>query len=161
MKIIENVLTLRLCSVTPMNKMDESREIKKEETSEKILNAVMSVALSERVDMRVSKWDILSNVVSIILRLTSVLLNMNLAYEYYEKEDVLFFRVTLCFIFAPALISMMLSIVMWVRSLKNASPLITIELNRHHEDSKKRNDKNRRGFCSLLFSVVIFPYTLR
>jgi hypothetical protein len=80
------------------------------ETSAKILNSVMNAALSEQVEPRISRWDIASNVISIFIRLFSVLFNVNLAYEYYAKDDIFFFRMTLCFIFIPAVISVILSI---------------------------------------------------
>lgn len=92
--------------------MVESTEMKicNEETSAKILNAVMNAALSEQIELRVSRWDVASNVVSILFRLFAVLFNLNLAYEYYTKGEIFFFRMTLCFIFIPALISVVLSI---------------------------------------------------
>jgi hypothetical protein len=80
------------------------------ETSAKILNSVMNAALSEQVEPRISRWDVASNVVSILFRLFSVLFNINLAYEYYTKGDIFFFRMTLCFIFIPAVITVILSI---------------------------------------------------
>lgn len=92
--------------------MVESTEMKifKGEASAKILNSVKEAAFSEQIEMRVSRWDIASNVVSIFFRLISVIFNLNLAYEYYTKGDLFFFRMTLCFIFIPCFISMLLSI---------------------------------------------------
>jgi hypothetical protein len=92
--------------------MVEASEMKilSEETSSKILNAVKDVVLSEQIEFRVSKWDIASNVVSILLRLFTVLFNVYLAVEYYTKGELLFFKLTLCFIAIPALISVALSI---------------------------------------------------
>lgn len=92
--------------------MVESTEMRifNEEVSTKILNSVMSAALSEHIEMRVSRWDVASNVVSILLRLFSVLFNANLAYEYYKRDELFFFHMTLCFIFIPAIISVVLSV---------------------------------------------------
>lgn len=92
--------------------MVESTEMKifNEETSAKILNSVLNAAFSEHIEMRVSKWDIASNVISIFFRLFAVLFNLNLAYEYYVKGEYFFFRMTICFIIIPALISVILSI---------------------------------------------------
>lgn len=92
--------------------MVESTEMRifGEQSSAKILHSVMNVAFSEQIELRVSKWDIASNVISIFFRLFSVLFNLNLAYEYYNKEEYFFFRMTLCFIFIPAIISVILSI---------------------------------------------------
>lgn len=92
--------------------MVESTEMKifQDETSAKILNSVKNAAFSEHIDLRVSRWDIASNVVSIFFRLVAVLFNMNLAYEYYAKGEIFFFRMTLCFIFIPCFISVILSI---------------------------------------------------
>lgn len=92
--------------------MVESTEMKifNEETSAKILSSVMNAALSEDVEQRVSRWDVASNVISILLRLLSVLFNANLAYEYYKRDEIFFFRTTLCFIFIPAIISVVLSV---------------------------------------------------
>jgi hypothetical protein len=81
-----------------------------EETSSKILNAVKDVALSEKIEFRVSKWDIASNVISILFRLFTVLFNVYLAIEYHTKGEILFFKLTLCFIAIPAIISVALSI---------------------------------------------------
>lgn len=92
--------------------MVESTEMKifNEETSAKILNSVMNAAFSEQIELRVTKWDIASNVISIFFRLFAVLFNLNLAYEYYNKGEYFFFRMTLCFILIPAVISVILSI---------------------------------------------------
>lgn len=92
--------------------MVESTEMKifNEETSAKILNSVLNMALTEQIEMRVSRWDMASNVISIFFRLFSVLFNLNLALEYYTREEYFFFRMTLCFIFVPAVISIILSI---------------------------------------------------
>lgn len=92
--------------------MLEATEMKilKEETSAKILNTVKDAAFSEQVDFRVTKWDIASNVISILFRLLAVLFNLNLAYEYYAKGETFFFRMTLCFIIVPAFISIVLSV---------------------------------------------------
>lgn len=94
--------------------MVESTEMKiiNAETSAKILSAVKNAALSEQIELRVSRWEIMSNVISIFIRLFAVLFNLNLAYEYLSKGEIFFFRMTLCFIFIPALISMILSITM-------------------------------------------------
>ncbi|CRL03297.1 CLUMA_CG016527, isoform A [Clunio marinus] len=124
--------------------MVETREMKifNDETSAKILNTMRNTMLSEEIDMRVSGWDILSNVISILLRLFTVLFNANLAYEYYTKGEYFFFKMTLCFILIPAFISVLLSITL------------------HYEDSKKENLR-KKGFCHLILFVIIFPYTLR
>lgn len=92
--------------------MVESTEMKifGEETSVKILNSVINAALTEQIELRVSKWDIASNVISIFFRLFAVMFNLNLAYEYHEKGEYFFFRMTLCFIIIPAIISVVLSI---------------------------------------------------
>lgn len=92
--------------------MVESSEMKilSEETSSKILHVVKEAVLSEEIEFRVSKWDILSNIVSILIRLFTVLFNVYLAIEYYRKGELLFFKLTLCFILIPALISIALSI---------------------------------------------------
>jgi hypothetical protein len=87
----------------------DMRIIREDKTS-KVINSVMNVALSEYVDMRVSRWDVISNVVSIFFRLFAVLFNANLAREYYMKGEILYFQLTLCFIIIPALISIILSI---------------------------------------------------
>lgn len=103
--------------------MVESTEMRifNEETSAKILNTVMNAALSEQIEMRVSRWDIASNVISIFFRLFAVLFNVNLAYEYYTRGEFFFFRMTLCFIFIPAFISILMSITLWARNLCNWS----------------------------------------
>lgn len=92
--------------------MVESTEMKifNEETSAKILNSVMNAAFNEQIELRVTKYDIASNVISIFFRLFAVLFNLNLAYEYYDKGEYFFFRMTLCFIFIPAVVSVVLSI---------------------------------------------------
>lgn len=92
--------------------MVESTEMRiiKEDTATKILNSVMNAAFSEQIELRVSIWDVTSNIISILFRLFAVLFNLNLAFEYYTKGDYFFFRMTLCFIFVPALISVILSI---------------------------------------------------
>jgi XK-related protein len=92
--------------------MVESTEMKifRDETSTKVLGAIMNAALSEHIDFRVTKWDILSNVISIIFRLCAVVFNGYLAYEYYNRGEIIFFRMTLCFIIVPAAVSVILSI---------------------------------------------------
>lgn len=82
----------------------------KEETSAKVLNIMKDIVLSEKIDFRITKFDVLSNVVSICFRLFTVLFNLYLAYEYYSKGEFLFFKLTLCFILIPAIISIALSI---------------------------------------------------
>ncbi|XP_070494343.1 XK-related protein 7 [Chironomus tepperi] len=125
--------------------MVEATEMRvlREERTTKIFNAVKDVVLNEQVDFRVTKLDIVSNVVSILFRLFTVLFNAYLAYEYYAKGEILFFKLTLCFILIPAFISIALSITL------------------HYEDSKLEDNKRKKGYCSLIFFVVIFPYTLR
>jgi hypothetical protein len=92
--------------------MVEANEMRilREETSAKVVNAMKDIVLSEKIDFRVTKWDIVSNVVSICFRLFSVLFNVYLALEYYSKGELLFFKFTLCFILIPAIISIALSI---------------------------------------------------
>ena len=92
--------------------MVEATEMRvlREERTTKIFNAVKDVVLNEQVDFRVTKLDILSNVVSILFRLFTVLFNAYLAHEYYVKGELLFFKLTLCFILIPAFISIALSI---------------------------------------------------
>lgn len=84
--------------------------ISRDEKSSKIINSVMDIALSEHVDMRVTYGDVASNVISIFIRLFTVIFNINLAYEYFRKGEILYFQLTLCFIFIPAFISIILSI---------------------------------------------------
>jgi hypothetical protein len=94
--------------------MIESTEMRvlKEETSAKIFSIIKDVAFTEKIDFRITKLDIASNVVSILFRLFSVLFNIYLAREYYLKEEFLYFKLTLCFILIPATISIALSITM-------------------------------------------------
>lgn len=70
----------------------------------------MNIALSEHVEMCVTYTDVASNVISIILRLLTVIFNINLACEYFRRGEILYFQLTLCFIFIPAFISIILSI---------------------------------------------------
>lgn len=144
--------------------MVESTEMKifNEETSAKILNSVKNAAFSELIEQRVSRWDIASNVISIFFRLFAVLFNLNLAYEYHIRGEVFFFRMTMCFIFIPALISVILSITLWVKKIFRNFQLYFTNICRHHEDSKNEDDKARKkGWLSVFFCVIIFPYTLR
>lgn len=145
--------------------MVESTEMKiiNAETSAKILSAVKNAALSEQIELRVSRWEIMSNVISIFIRLFAVLFNLNLAYEYLSKGEIFFFRMTLCFIFIPALISMILSITMWVKWTKKILESVNKKFNRfrHYEDSKVQTEKKKKGLCSVLLFVVIFPYFFR
>jgi XK-related protein len=92
--------------------MVESTEMKiiREETSAKVLGAIMNAALSEQIEFSVTKWDILSNVISIIFRLCAVIFNIILVNEYYNRGEIIFFRMTLCFIIIPAAVSVILSI---------------------------------------------------
>lgn len=92
--------------------MTETTEMKilREETSAKIANAMKEYVLSEKIDFKITKLDVASNVVSIFFRLCTVLFNGYLAYEYYNKGELLFFKLTLCFILIPAIISIALSI---------------------------------------------------
>lgn len=84
--------------------------ILKEETSTKIFNVVKDAVFTEQVDFRVSTLDILTNIISILFRLFTVLFNVYLACEYYTKGEFLFFKLTLCFILIPAIVSIALSI---------------------------------------------------
>lgn len=88
--------------------MSEATEMKilREEISSKIANIV----LSEKIDFTITKLDVASNIVSILFRFFTVIFNVYLAYEYYNKGELLFFKLTLCFIAIPALISIALSI---------------------------------------------------
>lgn len=81
-----------------------------EERASKIFNVVKDVVLSDRIDFSITKLDIISNVVSILFRLCTVLFNGYLAYEYYMRRELLLFKLTLCFILIPAFISVALSI---------------------------------------------------
>lgn len=126
--------------------MVESTEMKifNEETSAKILNSVMNAAFSEQIELRVTKWDIASNVISIFFRLFAVLFNLNLAYEYYNKGEYFFFRMTLCFILIPAVISVILSITLWVQLIhvpvESTNHVIEIfQALRRHEEGGREN----------------------
>lgn len=87
-------------------------EIIKEETSIKLKQKIKKIAFSEQIDFRVTKYDLISNVVSILFRLITLLANINLAHEYYSKAEYLYFKLTITFILVPALISTLLSITM-------------------------------------------------
>lgn len=52
--------------------MVETNEMRilKEETSAKVVNVVKEYVLSEKIDFRITKFDVISNVVSIIFRYT-------------------------------------------------------------------------------------------
>ena len=88
--------------------MTEDTEMKvlREEFTAKIANSV----LSEKIDYKITKFDVASNVISILFRLFTVIFNGYLAYEYYKKGELLYFKLTLCFIIIPACISILLSI---------------------------------------------------
>lgn len=92
--------------------MIETNEMRilKEDASAKVVNAMKDIVFSEKIDFRITKLDVFSNVVSICLRLFTVLFNVYLAMEYYNKGEELFFKLTLCFILIPAIISIALSI---------------------------------------------------
>ena len=92
--------------------VQDSNEMRilKEETSAKIATVMKDIVLSEKIDFRVTKLDILSNVVSILSRLLTVAFNIYLALEYYSRGEFHFFKLTLCFILIPAIISIALSV---------------------------------------------------
>lgn len=92
--------------------MVEANEMRilREETSAKVVNVMKDIVLSEKIDFRITKFDVLSNIISICFRLFTVLFNVYLALEYYSKGEILFFKLTLCFILIPAIISIALSI---------------------------------------------------
>lgn len=94
--------------------MVESNEMRilKEDTSAKVVNAMKDIVLSEKSDFRITKLDVFSNIVSICFRLFTVLFNVYLALEYHNKGEFLYFKLTLCFILIPAIISIALSITM-------------------------------------------------
>lgn len=85
-------------------------KVPSDDKSTKIIKSVMNIALSEHVEMRVTYTDVASNVISIIFRLLTVIFNVNLACEYFRRGEILYFQLTLCFIFVPAFISIILSI---------------------------------------------------
>lgn len=77
-------------------------------TEMKILNGQNLSAFSE--NPRISNFDLFSNVISIFSRIFAVLFNLNLAFEYYKTNDLFYFRMTLCFIFIPAFVSIIVNI---------------------------------------------------
>lgn len=59
---------------------------------------------------RVTNWDIAGFVISIISHLVDVGLDCNLAYRYYEYQNLTYFFATVGFILIPALINTAFSI---------------------------------------------------
>lgn len=59
---------------------------------------------------RVTNWDIAGFVISIVSHLVDVGLDCNLAYRYYNNEDLTYFFATVGFILIPALINTAFSI---------------------------------------------------
>ena len=90
----------------------EMKILNEQSQSIKIANSIINMALSEKQDSRVTNWDVISNIISIFFRLITVIFNVNLAIEYYTKEQFLYFKLTVCFILIPAIITVILSITM-------------------------------------------------
>ncbi|CAO1318636.1 unnamed protein product [Diamesa hyperborea] len=121
----------------------EMKILNDQSQSIKIANSIINMALSEKQDFRVTNWDVFSNIISIFFRLITVIFNVNLAIEYYTKEEFLYFKLTVCFILIPAIITVILSITIYL------------------EDRKLEDSKPKRGFFNVFVFVVLFPYTLR
>ncbi|XP_055526132.1 XK-related protein 6 [Wyeomyia smithii] len=90
----------------------------------------------------VTNSDILWTAISIFSRIVSVLLNINLAYDYYRKGKIDYFIWTTCGILIPGLVTMTLTVYMYL------------------EDMKEHKRANKR--CSeILVFVIIVPFFFR
>lgn len=66
----------------------------------------------ENVTTMVTYYDIVFNIISIIGRISSILLNIKLAIEYNANQQPIYFMWTICCIIIPACITIILSVTM-------------------------------------------------
>lgn len=83
-------------------------------TENKILNAVMNVGLSSQMqlDYKISNLDIISNVISIVLRTVAFIVNINAAREYYIRDQNTYFLWTLFSLLVPGIVTVIISLQM-------------------------------------------------
>ncbi|XP_055599604.1 XK-related protein 6 [Uranotaenia lowii] len=90
----------------------------------------------------VTNSDIVWTVISILSRIVSILLNINLAYDYYRKGKMDYFIWTTCGILIPGLVTTTLTVYMYL------------------EDTKEHK-KGRRKCCEILIFVILVPFFFR
>ncbi|XP_062533957.1 XK-related protein 6-like [Armigeres subalbatus] len=90
----------------------------------------------------VTNSDIVWTVVSIISRIVSILLNINLAYDYYRKGKVDYFIWTTCCIIIPGIVTSALMVYMYLEDMKE-------------------HKKVRKRCCEILFFTIIIPLFFR
>ncbi|XP_021694833.1 XK-related protein 6 [Aedes aegypti] len=90
----------------------------------------------------VTNSDIVWTVVSILSRIVSILLNINLAYDYYRKGKVDYFIWTTCGIVVPGIVTSTLTVYMYLEDMKE-------------------HKKVRKRCCEILIFIIIVPLFFR
>ncbi|XP_029708268.2 XK-related protein 6 [Aedes albopictus] len=90
----------------------------------------------------VTNSDIVWTVVSILSRIVSILLNINLAYDYYRKGKVDYFIWTTCGIVVPGIVTSTLTVYMYLEDMKE-------------------HKKVRKRCCEILIFIIIIPLFFR
>ncbi|XP_058444852.1 XK-related protein 6 [Malaya genurostris] len=90
----------------------------------------------------VTNSDIVWTVISILSRIVSIFLNINLAYDYYRKGKIDYFIWTTCCIVIPGCVTSALTVYMYLEDMKE-------------------NKKVRKRCCEIFIFVVIVPFFFR
>ncbi|XP_065084629.1 XK-related protein 6 [Ochlerotatus camptorhynchus] len=90
----------------------------------------------------VTHSDIVWTVISILSRIVSILLNINLAYDYYRKGKVDYFIWTTCGIVVPGIVTSTLTVYMYLEDMKE-------------------HKRVRRRCCEILIFIIIVPFFFR
>lgn len=124
--------------------LSEAEEMKT--LNKKVLNSMLSLAVGPApgpIDDNVTYFDIFWTFISIIGRVISVLLNINLALSYFRNgQQEYFIWTTLC-IAIPACVTLLMSCTMFIK------------------DYKANQSKTENGVIEILCFVLVFPYIFR
>lgn len=124
-----------------LSEVEEMKSLNK-----KIVNSLLNLAVGPApgpIDDNVTYFDIFWTFISIIGRVISVLLNINLAMTYYANGKQEYFIWTSLCILIPASITVLMSCTMFIK------------------DYKAKQSKAEKGVIEILCFVLVFPYIFR
>ncbi|XP_053696404.1 XK-related protein 6 [Sabethes cyaneus] len=90
----------------------------------------------------VTNSDLIWSGMSILSRIISIALNINLAYDYYRKGKMDYFIWTTCGILIPGVVTVTLTTYMYIQDMKE-------------------HKRTERRCCEMLFFVIIVPFLFR
>ncbi|XP_058127456.1 XK-related protein 6 [Anopheles ziemanni] len=130
-----------------MTSAEQTEGLASSETDGAKLTAMVGVQLefltrTDEPGHDVTRWDISLTCISIVLRIVSISLTLLLANEYYQKERIIYFALTLGGLIVPAIITSLLSLLMYV-------------------DDTKRGRRESQPCCDTMLCVLVLPFFCR